>query len=344
MFSGGLRATLFFTWWLIWAGFHSWFLSKAGFKFEIVVMESAASTVLLALMSSSLGFTMKYYRPADLRASYLLIWALILTAIWLGVTKVSVSLISNGASLSYESFFSETLPLRAFFGFLVLGSFIVLNYLWYAERSKRDQEQARAVVEKQAKESELVSLRQQLQPHFLFNTLNSINALITSKPEEARKMTIQLSEFLRGTLTREGSKIIPLEQEFHHLQLYLDIEKVRFGHRLKVVVDADEQSKNMQIPSLLLQPLVENAIKFGLYDTLDDVEIVIRARRTSANNLQVLIENPYDPDSSGGRKGTGFGLSSVKRRLFLLYSRNDLVTIINVEKKFRVILTIPQYD
>src|SRR5690606_35869240 len=113
--------------------------------------------------------------------------------------------------------------------------------------------------------AELAKLRQQLQPHFLFNSLNSISALAGSKPEEARKMVHQLSEFLRGTLHKDEQTLVPFSDELRHLQLYLDIEKVRFGNRLKTEIDTHETCLNLKLPSLILQPVVENAIKFGLY-------------------------------------------------------------------------------
>ena len=99
-------------------------------------------------------------------------------------------------------------------------------------RSKQEHEQRKADAEKLAKEAELFKLRQQLQPHFLFNSLNSINALIGMRPEEARKMVQQLSDFLRGTIKKEETQWVSLEEELQYLQLYLDIEKVRFGNRL----------------------------------------------------------------------------------------------------------------
>ena len=118
-----------------------------------------------------------------------------------------------------------------------------------------------------AKESELFKLRQQLQPHFLFNSLNSINALIGNRPDEARKMVQQLSDFLRGTIKKEETQWVTLQEEMQYLQLYLDIEKVRFGNRLSTAIEIGEDVSEMTLPALILQPIVENAIKFGLYDT-----------------------------------------------------------------------------
>jgi two-component system, LytTR family, sensor kinase len=191
------------------------------------------------------------------------------------------------------------------------------------------------------REAELTKLRQQLQPHFLFNSLNSISALAGSKPEQARKMIQQLSDFLRGTLKKDDQQLVPLSDELQHLDLYLEIEKVRFGHRLNTEIHCDRTLNNLMLPSLLLQPIVENAIKFGLYDTTDAVLIQIETR-LEKNELVVEVKNPYDATTAAPNKGTGFGLSSVQRRLYLLYARTDLLKTKAAEKEFITTIHIPQ--
>jgi two-component system, LytTR family, sensor kinase len=184
-------------------------------------------------------------------------------------------------------------------------------------------------------------LRQQLQPHFLFNSLNSINALIGIRPEEARKMVQQLSDFLRGTIKKEETQWVTLHEELQYLQLYLDIEKVRFGNRLTTVIESDESTVQMKLPALLLQPIMENAIKFGLYDTTG--ETVIRLYTgIDENNLIIKVLNPFDPETSSPRQGTGFGLKSVQRRLYLLFARTDLLTTETKDNIFTTIVKVPQ--
>ncbi|HWA35738.1 MAG TPA: histidine kinase, partial [Cyclobacteriaceae bacterium] len=192
-----------------------------------------------------------------------------------------------------------------------------------------------------ARDAELSNLRQQLQPHFLFNSLNSISALAGSQPTEARKMIQQLSDFLRGTIRKDDKSLVTLEEELHHLQLYLDIEKVRFGHRLNTQIDKTPDSLGMQLPSLLLQPIVENAIKFGLYDTVGEIGISIAAR-VENNALVIEVKNPFDPATATPQRGTGFGLSSVQRRLSLMYFRNDLLSTSQSDNIFTTTVKIPQ--
>ncbi len=165
--------------------------------------------------------------------------------------------------------------------------------------------------------------------------------MIGSKPVEARKMIQQLSDFLRFTIKKEENQIVNLADELEHLALYLEIEKVRFGHRLVTKFDCTEESKSMKIPALLLQPIVENAIKFGLYDTIEAVEIEIIAQKIDSD-LHIEIRNPFDSATSVNTKGTGFGLSSVRKRLLLLFNRNDLLKTSQTDNIFITKITIPQ--
>jgi LytS/YehU family sensor histidine kinase len=122
--------------------------------------------------------------------------------------------------------------------------------------------------------------------------------------------------------------------------LYLDIEKVRFGHRLDTAFNVQEEAEDLVLPVLLLQPIVENAIKFGLYDTTDDIVIKLVAERVEGE-LHLTVQNPFDPETTAP-KGTGFGLSSIQRRLYLLFGRTDLLTTEAIDNLFTTRLRIPQ--
>ncbi|MGZ4038102.1 MAG: sensor histidine kinase, partial [Bacteroidia bacterium] len=131
-----------------------------------------------------------------------------------------------------------------------------------------------------------------------------------------------------------------LKEELTHLQLYLEIEKVRFGHRLNIDINAAPESLGCTLPSLILQPIVENAIKFGLYDTVGEITIRIAALK-SPEGLKIEVQNPFDPQTGLSAKGTGFGLSSVQRRLYLVYARQDLLLTEKNDSTFTTILKIP---
>ena len=154
-------------------------------------------------------------------------------------------------------------------------------------------------------------------------------------------MIHQLSDFLRGTLKKDDQQQVTLTEELAHLQLYLDIEKVRFGHRLSAEISHDAKSGDMMLPPMLLQPIVENSIKFGLYDTTGSVTISITAKLEDGQ-LSISIQNPFDPQTAQTRSGTGFGLSSIQRRLYLLYARKDLIETKAENNLFTTTVTIPQ--
>ncbi len=217
----------------------------------------------------------------------------------------------------------------------------MMGLLWYTQEEQQTMNERKSDSERLAREAELFKLRQQLQPHFLFNSLNSISALTGTQPEKARHMIQQLSDFLRGTLKKDDQQWSTLEEEIQYLRLYLDIEKVRFGHRLQTEIIYTDEVLLMKLPSLLLQPVVENAIKFGLYDTTGEVFIKLEAT-TENNYLKIMVINPFDPETSQPLKGTGFGLSSIQRRLFLLFARHDLLKTQKEQTNFITTILIPQ--
>jgi len=225
--------------------------------------------------------------------------------------------------------------------FLIIGYTAITSMLWYDLEEQKQSESRRSDAEKLARDAELYKLRQQLQPHFLFNSLNSISALAGKQPEQARKMIQHLSDFLRGALKKEDHQRVTLAEELSHLQLYLDMEKMRFGHRLFTEITADETSMDSLLPPMMLQPIVENAIKFGLYDTTEAITIKISAKTTD-DFLEMTVCNPFDPETSAPKQGTGFGLSSVQRRLYLLFARNDLLTTSVEHHYFSTTVKIPQ--
>jgi LytS/YehU family sensor histidine kinase len=217
----------------------------------------------------------------------------------------------------------------------------VVNWLRHYIRDQEQSQLRKEEAEQLLREAELSRLRQQLQPHFLFNSLNSISALAGSQPQQARKMIQQLSDFLRGTLKKDENQLVPLKEELQHIQLYLEIEKVRFGHRLQTELIQNVPCENCKLPSLLLQPIIENAIKFGLYDTTESVLITIRVSENEGF-LTVSVRNPFDITTSKPRQGTGFGLSAIQRRLYLIYGRTDLIKTEMDNNHFETTLLIPQ--
>jgi hypothetical protein len=190
----------------------------------------------------------------------------------------------------------------------------------------------------EAREAELRALRAQINPHFLFNSLNSISALTGSDPEAARRMCQLLGDFLRTSLTLGGRDHVMLAEEIGLAERYLAIEQVRFGERLRVARELDPEALRCQVPPLLIQPLIENAVKHGVADRVDGGTILIRARRRDTL-LEISVENPRDPEAPP-RRGAGLGLDNVRRRLETLDPRNAHVDVIKEPERFEVQLTM----
>ena len=329
---------LFFSGWVLWAGLHACVLRSFDQSWTASLVDSTVSNALLLLVALLLMNTLRYYVPQTDRFVMLLAWVVVLAICWLFLSKFLLGVLIGGDA--YHVLLNKSLLIRFSYGFLITSTIVLISVIWHNWQEQKALETRRVDAERMAKEAELFKLRQQLQPHFLFNSLNSINALIGSQGKEARKMVLQLSDFLRGTIKKEEHQWTALKEELHYLQLYLDIEKVRFGHRLDTAFNVQEEAEDLVLPVLLLQPIVENAIKFGLYDTTDDIVIKLVAERVEGE-LHLTVQNPFDPETTAP-KGTGFGLSSIQRRLYLLFGRTDLLTTEAIDNLFTTRLRIPQ--
>jgi hypothetical protein len=330
----------FTAWWLAWIQLHAVVLNKFGLPFPVAFPDSVVSNGLLAASCLLIGMNMQYYLPRKERFWYILVVSSVMSIIWLFISKFFLRWIFNNDD-DYTTMLSQSMLMRFGIGFLVVGCMAMISMTWYSQQEQKQMDQRKAEAEQLAKEAELFKLRQQLQPHFLFNSLNSISALTGNQPEKARNMINQLSEFLRGTLKKDEKQWNTLSEEIQYLQLYLDIEKVRFGYRLQTEVLCGDDSLDLKLPAMLLQPVVENAIKFGLYDTTGEVMITIRAKKQDSY-LEVTVQNPFDPETSQPLKGTGFGLASIQRRLFLLFARHDLLKTQKENDHFITTILIPQ--
>jgi two-component system, LytTR family, sensor histidine kinase AlgZ len=218
--------------------------------------------------------------------------------------------------------------LAAFFHYMVLA----------VEASRRAEQQSleMAVL---AREAEIKALKAQVHPHFLFNSLNSISSLTASNPAQAREMCILLAEFFRRTLALGDRPSVSLDEELAIASTYLAIESLRFGQRLVVEETIDDASKACHLPPLLLQPLVENAIRHGIATCVDGGVLRIAAE-TDGRTLRLRVENPYDPESPV-RPGVGLGLSNVRDRLRVRYGDAARLDAERREDSFRVSLVLP---
>jgi signal transduction histidine kinase len=185
------------------------------------------------------------------------------------------------------------------------------------QRKRQEQEQVATALRLQTSRSELKALRAQINPHFLFNALNAIASLIHTDPERADEAVEQLAEVFRYTLRRSDSEWAPLDQELAFARAYLDVEQARFGQRLACSIDSDYRPPAPQVPSMLLQTLIENAVKHGVSQTRGQgrIDVIVR---TTADQVRVEVRDngpgPGGP-ATDARDGEGFGLRSIRERL-----------------------------
>ncbi len=214
-----------------------------------------------------------------------------------------------------------------------------VHYLFIALEEGRQADRRAYQLQLEAREAELRALRAQVDPHFLFNSLNSINALVGSAPDRARVMCRQLASFLRSTLDQGSRDLIAIEDEVALAERYLEIEQVRFGSRLEVQANVDPDCVGWPVPALLLQPLVENAVTHGIAHCLEGgcVRLDTTCRR---GQLEIRIENPCDPERPRSRR-EGIGLANVAQRLRTRYGRRSLLKVESGGTHFSVSVRVP---
>ena len=265
--------------------------------------------------------------------------AVISSAAWLAAARAWNFILVRWAGVNAT--YSEISGIVFGFGVLLYLLSLAVSYLAAAFAQAQEAERRALETLVFSREAELRSLRAQIDPHFLFNSLHSISALTAADPQGARRMTLLLAEFLRESLELGAQDRIPLERELMLAGKYLEIEQVRYGDRLRVEINGDGAGACL-VPSLLLQPLVENAVTHGIAHLLDGGTVRVHALRTPAR-LHVRVESPCDPDRPQ-RKGTGVGLSNVRSRLRALHGGDASVDAVEEIDRWRDDITMPAVE
>lgn len=234
--------------------------------------------------------------------------------------------------------FDEVAPVIFGFGLLLYLLSIAVGYIASAFEHARGAERRELQAQVMSKEAELRSLRAQIDPHFLFNSLHSISALTAADPAGARRMTVLLGDFLRESLSLGSAERIPLSRELALVHKYLEIERVRLGDRLQVTIDGGDAGACL-VPPLLLQPVVENAVTHGVAHVLEGGPVTVTAM-CSPVQLTIVVQNPTDADRPR-KTGTGLGLANVRSRLAALYGRAASVNWTEQESVWRVEIVLP---
>lgn len=316
---------------------------------KIDTVTAIADSIVFNIILSGLGLSFWYstrYISFESTGFYKIlinhtIGAVFISALWLLCSYLIMNSVLGFGDV-YRDFFMTTLPWRFLIGILLYFVITSFYYLIIYYSQVQDKKLHEAELNNLITQAELKSLKFQINPHFIFNSLNSMSALTTIDPEKARGMILKLAEFLRYTLANNDQQKNKLKDELNSIKLYLDIEKIRFEDKFEFTEDLSEECFESEVPNMLLQPLFENAIKHAVYESLEKVQVKLKCSGENGY-LRVEVSNTYDPESAS-KKGAGVGLKNINERLKLIYSQNDLMQVIKKNGVFRVILFIPQQN
>jgi sensor histidine kinase YesM len=330
--------------WVVIGTIHFFLLTSL---YGLTAIHSAADSLVFNIIFAVIGMGLWYMvRFSDLQTRqtgelvlYQVSGLALTLLVWLGLGFVILKqLFSDNAG--YIAFLRESISFRVIAGVLYYSLMVTTYYLIINYRELKEKSEREARLTALLKETELSMLRSQIRPHFLFNSLNSISSLTMTNPARAQEMVIKLSEFMRNSLNLSEEMLSTLEKDLHQAELYLDIEKVRFGDKLVIEVEIGEGAPQWKIPAMILQPLLENAIKHGVYEASDRVKVRLTAA-VEDEQLKIVISNDVDPEGKP-RKGTGTGLRNVEARLVNHYGQSRLMSLVKSERYFEVTLRIPK--
>ena len=336
-------------WWLVWlilaTGQSLLFYFAYGSFFKLSPIDSLISLFIYSGIALSLWYPFNFFNTGNTRTSTLIsnivFSGAVSITLWVVITKYIMLLVIQEETI-YLAYWEATFPYRIGTGIFIYGLIILSYYLFISLTNLSEKIAKEAKLENLLKETEIKMLRSQINPHFLFNCLNSISSLTITDPDKAREMVIKLSDFIRYALSKKDEQPVSLRSELENIRLYLDIEKVRFGERLSIEENNDENCLDNKIPVILLQPLIENAVKHGVYESTESVRISIQAKVID-NYVTITITNNYEASSSS-KKGTGTGLMNVVRRLELFYGNRASIKTLKEEGIYTVTIYLPKEE
>lgn len=262
--------------------------------------------------------------------------------VWVAVGLIWASVLlpegSVGAARRTEILWGSA-PLLFVIGALGFVAAVLGHYLLAAFERSRAAERRALELQVHARDAELRSLKAQLDPHFLFNSLNSVAALIGTDAKSARRMCFLMAGFFRKSLGLARRESIPLAEEVYLVETFLAIEQVRFGDRLRSSFEISEEALTLGVPPLLLQPLVENAVHHGIAHLVEGGEVRVSARRRDGL-VELTVDNPCDPERPASR-GAGVGLDNVRARVAALFGHRARVEVEAEPDRYRVTLLVP---
>jgi LytS/YehU family sensor histidine kinase len=306
-------------------------------------LDSLISNGLYLFIGIGIWYTVKFNSLENYSSNKILInhvtGSILTSAIWI-LSIYFILSASFSDNKTYLVFLESSLIWRFLIGILFYAVFtaiyyVIIYYNNFQEKLLRESE-LNALV----KEAELSALKYQINPHFIFNSLNSISSLTLSNPKLAQEMTIKLSAFMRNTISKNEKQKKSLKEEINNAKLYLEIEKIRFADKFEFYDEISEECSTIEVPGMILQPLMENAIKHGVYESLGKVMIKLYCRDEN-DYFIIVVENNFDPESVP-RKGEGIGLKNIRSRLKLIYNYDNLLRTEQDKNTFRASIFIPK--
>ena len=320
------------------------FVLKLNYNQNVIasLLDSFVSNLLYSILGLSIWFIIQYYKPEKSKIFNQGInhftACIFIILIWLGISIPMLKAIFE-ENAYYIDFVISSVPWRVISGLFFYSILSLIYYLFIYYNNLQEKLISEIKLNEKIKEAELNMLKSQINPHFLFNSLNSISSLTITQPEKAREMIIKLSDFLRYTISQPADKMLSLKDELENSKKYLEIEQTRFGSKLIINYIIDENYSEIKIPAMILQPIYENAVKHGVCESTEPIYIITECS-IKDNFLNISIKNNFDSDAKS-RKGEGLGLKNISERLKLIYNNDKLLNIIKTENLFEIQLFIP---
>jgi len=343
--TGNRRSILIYSlvWLMVAATLGVLYLYVFDFPLPVVLSDALLSSFLFGFTGLLAWYPTRYI-PFQRQSPFYSILAhvmagLVIMGSWVLLSYAMLNAIFSG-QVDYIEFLNRTVVWRAMLGGLIYLVLVLIYYLVSNNQKLQERSQQEERLKGMVRDAELNMLKSQINPHFLFNSLNSIASLTMSNPEEAREMIIRLSDFLRYSLKHRENEYIPLNEELGRMKDYLAIEKVRFGEKLLYEFKISGECDKFPVPTMIFQPLFENAIRHSVYESVDPVAIKFSCV-PEEGHMKAVISNDYDP-AIPTRKGTGVGLQNVRQRIALAYKEKGSVQWSGNEGVFTVTILFPR--
>jgi sensor histidine kinase YesM len=311
-------------------------------NFFIALSDALVFNVLFAALGIPIWWTVRYFEPKKSKNFNIffnnLTGIVVLILLWQSIGNTILNAIWNN-NFEYLKTLEYSIPLRILSGVLYYSMLILVYYIIVYYNNIEERILNESKLQQSLKEAQLDLLKSQINPHFLFNSLNSISSLTITSPERAQEMTIRFSEFLRYNLSLKDNRFSTFKKEIENIHRYLEIEKCRFGEKLQYFFNIDDVCLKVDFPVMILQPLYENAVKHGVSSSTEEVKIITTCN-CDENYLNISIKNNFDIDAVS-KRGTGLGMNNINDRLNIIYPSNHKFESIKTETSFEVKISIP---